>query len=133
MILTLTAPSGFSISLDFSSQLGESVELWCFQFVDPPIEFRLTRRGLPLQEWQPGNTEIYDLQHGPGVKQWGRDGHWFINDLNHREDVSTCGILSTGLVMETRGLGLKCVLLVWPREGTWRVQKPVVKQLTMNP
>ena len=63
MILTLNALSGSNICLDVSNQFGESVELCCFQFVEPPIEFRLTRRGLPLQEWQAGNTEVYDLQH----------------------------------------------------------------------
>jgi hypothetical protein len=126
VILTLSAPSGSGISLDFSNQLGESVELSCFQFVEPPIEFRLTRRGVPLQEWQAGNAELYDLQHGPGIKEWCRDGHSFINDLDHRNDVMTCGVLAKELIMETRGLGFRFVLLVWPREGTWRVQKSVV-------
>lgn len=122
MILTLTAPSGSDISLDVSSQFGESVELCFFQFVEVPIEFRLTRRGLPLQEWQAGNTEMYDLQHGPGIKEWCRDGHWFVNDLNHRNDVMTCAVLAKELIMETRGLSLPVILLVWPREGTCRVQ-----------
>ena len=131
MILTLSAPSGSGISLDFSKQLGESVELCCFEFVEPPIEFRLARGGLPLQEWQGGNTEIYDLQHGPGIKEWCRDGHWFINDLDHRKGTITCGVLSKGLMMETRGIGLNFVLLVWPREGTWRVQKSVLTQLVL--
>lgn len=67
-MLTLSAPSGSDISLDFSNQLGESVELCCFELIEPPVEFRLTRRGLPLQEWQVGNTEMYDLQHGPGIQ-----------------------------------------------------------------
>lgn len=129
MILPLNAPSGSSISLDFREKLGESVELCCFQFVEPPIEFRLTRRGLPLQEWQAGNSEMYDLQHGPGTKEWGRDGHWFVNDLDHRHDVMTSGVLAKDLVMETRGLGLKFVLLVWPREGTWRTLRPFMTQL----
>src|SRR5215471_16142525 len=117
---TLSAPSGSSISLDFSNQFGESVELCCFQFVEPPIEFRLTRRGVPLQEWQAGNTEIYDLQHGHGIKEWCHDGYWFINDLDHRNDVMTCGVLSKELIMETRGLSLPVILLVWPRECTCR-------------
>lgn len=121
MILTLSAPSGSSLSLDFRAQLGESVELSCFHFVTPPIEFRLGRGDVPLQNWQPGNTEIYDLQHGPGIKQWCRNDHWFVNDLDHRRDVATCGVLSKNLVLETRGLGFNFILFVWPREGTWRV------------
>jgi hypothetical protein len=45
MILSLTAPFGTSISLDFRKQLGEPVELQAFHFVRPPIEFRLLRGG----------------------------------------------------------------------------------------
>ncbi len=120
MILTLSAPFGSAISLDFTKQFGESVELQGFQFVTPPIEFRLLRRGMPLQEWQTGNTDMYDLQHGPGVKQWARDNHWFVNDLHYRNDVVTCGVLSKDLVMETRGIAFTFVLLIWPRDGTWR-------------
>ena len=86
MIISLTAAFGTSISLDFRKQLGEQVELQAFHFVTPPIEFRLLRGDLPLQEWQAGNTEMYDLQHGPGVQEWSSRGHRFINDLNHRRD-----------------------------------------------
>jgi hypothetical protein len=131
MILTFSALSGSNISLDVSDQFGESVELCCFQFVEPPIEFRLTRRGVPLQEWQAGNTEIYDLQHGHKIKEWCRDGHWFINDLDHRNDVMTCGVLSRGLLMETRGIGFNFVLLIWPREGTSQVQKSALTQMVL--
>lgn len=124
MILTLSVQCGKSISLDFREQLGERVELDCFQFVTPPGEFCLMRDSVPLQDWQDGNTEIYDLQHGPQISQWGRNGHWFVNDLNHRNDVATCGVLSKHLLMETRGLSLSCVLLVWVRESTFRLLKP---------
>lgn len=127
MILTLNARCGKFISLDFSAQLGERVELECFQFVTPPAEFRLRRENTPLQEWQAANTEIYDLQHGPRIKQWGRDGHWFVNDLDHRNDVATCGVLSKNLLIETRGLSFDCVLLVWVREGTCRLVKPTAE------
>jgi hypothetical protein len=34
-------------------------------------------------------------------------------------DVVTCGVLSQGLAMETRGLAFDFLLLVWPREGTF--------------
>lgn len=122
MILTFSVLSGSNVSLDVSNQFGESVELCCFQFVETPIEFRLSRRGVPLQEWQAGNTEMDDLQHGPGIKEWCRDGHWFVNDLDHRHDVMTCCVLAKELMMETRGLCLTFVLLVWPRESTCRIQ-----------
>ncbi len=123
MIRSLSAPFGSSISLDFESEFGEKVELESFHFTTPPIEFRLVRNGVALQEWQAGNTEMYDLQHGPGVTEWSRDGHRMNNDLDHRHDVVTCGVLSKDLVMETRGLPLRFVLLVWLRESTCRTPR----------
>lgn len=125
MILTIRGKCGNLLSLDLTATLGPSVELQCFQFVVPPVEFRLRRRDLALQKWQTANTEVYDLQHAPGVTRWCRDDRWFINDLNRRLDVATSGILSKDLVMETRGLALEFVVLIWPREGTWRVQSAV--------
>jgi len=120
VILTLSGISGSPLSLDLRKQFGESVELESFHFVRPPLEFRLVRQRTPLQEWQSANTDMYDLQHGPGVKEWSRDGRRLINDLDHRHDVMTCGVLSKDLVMETRGLAFDFVLLVWPRESTCR-------------
>ena len=120
MMLSLRAPLGSTISLDLRKQFGDRVELDGFQFLIPPVEFRLVRNDRPLQEWQASNTDTYDLQHGPGVEQWTRNGHSFINDLDHRSDVMACGILSRDLVMETRGLGLDFLLLVWLRESTRR-------------
>lgn len=122
-MLSLRALFGSTISLDLRKQFGDRVELDCFQFVIPPVEFRLVRNSRPLQEWQAANTDMYDLQHGPGVRQWARDYHRFINDLVHRHDVVTCGLLSQNLAMETRGLGFDFLLLVWLRESTWRVQQ----------
>jgi hypothetical protein len=118
MILTFTGVFGSAISLDLQARLGERVELECFQFVVPPIEFRLVRNGTPLQDWQVGNTDLYDLQHGPGIREWERGEHRFINDLDHRHDVYTCGVLSSDLVMETRGLAGQFLLLAWPRMST---------------
>jgi hypothetical protein len=123
MMLSLRALFGSTISLDLRKQFGDRVELDCFQFVIPPVEFRLVRLGRPLQEWQKGNSDMYDLQHPPGVRQWVRDSHWFVNDLDHWRDVMTCGLLSQNLAMETRGLGFDFLLLVWLRENTWRVQQ----------
>lgn len=120
MVLSLSALSGSIISLDLRKEFGERVELAFFQFVVPPIEFRLVRNQRPLQIWQSANTDVYDLQHCPRVKRWERDSHWFINDLDHRPDVRTCGVRSEDLGMQTRGLGLNCVLLVWLREGTFQ-------------
>ena len=35
-----------------------TVELQCFQFIIPPIEFRLMRHNLALQDWQAANTDM---------------------------------------------------------------------------
>ena len=90
MILSLNAPSGSTMSLDFAKPFGARVELEGFQFITPPTDFRLVRGNKPLQEWQQGNSEIYDLQHCPGMKSWARDAHCFTNDFDHRRDVMTC-------------------------------------------
>jgi hypothetical protein len=118
MIISIEARAGDWVSLDLSPELGERLEIECLQFLIPPIEFRLVRNSLPLQAWQAGNRELYDLQHGPGTKEWCRDGHWFMNDLDHRQDVATCGVLCRDLGIETRGLGFPISLFVWPRQST---------------
>jgi hypothetical protein len=123
VIRSISAAFGSSVQLDFRNEFGEKVEVESFQFITPPIEFRLVRHGVPLQDWQAGNTEMYDLQHGPSVNEWSRDGHRIINDLDHRHDVSTCGVLSKDLVMETQGLAFRFVLLVWLRESTCRTPR----------
>jgi hypothetical protein len=120
MIIPIRGIAGQSISLDLREQLGERVEIDCFHFLVPPIEFRLVRNGLPLQEWQAGSQDMYDLQHPAEAKEWSRAGHWFSNDVEHRDDVVTCGVLSKELAVETRGLGFPIELLVWPRESTCR-------------
>jgi hypothetical protein len=134
VLLTLGGAFGCTLSLDLRKRFGELVELQCFQFITPPIEFRLMRHSLALQDWQAVNTNIYDLQHPPSVTTWSRDGHYFNNDLHHRNDVMTCGVLSKGLFMETRGLALNFLLTVWLRESTARVQamspSPVLIQTT---
>lgn len=121
--MTLAGHFGCSVSLDLGSQFGASVELQCFQFIMPPPEFRLMRNETPLQPWQLANTDMYDLQHPPSVDEWVRDGHVFTNDLCHRRDVMTCGVLCQGLRMETRGLALTFILTVWPREITVRTRR----------
>ena len=63
MIITIVGRAGQHISLDLREQFREGVEIDCFQFIVPPIEFRLVRNGAPLQDWQAGSTETYDLQH----------------------------------------------------------------------
>lgn len=67
------------------------------------------------------------LQHCPGVDEWTRDGHSFINDVHHRHDVMTCGVLSKALAVETRGLAGEFILQVWPREATIRAAMRILE------
>jgi hypothetical protein len=120
MIIAIRGTAGQFISLDLRAPLGEHVEIESFYFLVPPIEFRLVRNGVALQAWQPGNTEMYDLQHPAHARVWQRHGHWFVNDLDHRDDAMTCGVLSKDLALETRDLGFSIELLVGPRESTCR-------------
>lgn len=129
MIVFIQGIAGNRLSLDLREKLGERVELQSFHFIVPPMQFRLVRNNVPLQEWQTGNTEMYDLQHGPTGKEWGRGGNWFINDLHHRNDVATCGVLSRDVEIETRGLGFPISLHVWAREGTFAAKPATVESL----
>jgi len=43
-----SAVFGTTLSLDLRSQFGQSVELQCFHFITPSIEFRLMRNDLAL-------------------------------------------------------------------------------------
>lgn len=131
MIVTIEGLAGRRLNLDLSERLGARVELECFQFITPPIKFRLTRDGLPLQDWQNGNVELYDLQHSPAVKDWCRDDHLFVNDCHHRVDVATCGVLSKGLTIETTGLNFDITLMIWPRESTVSRGRGAVEGLTI--
>jgi hypothetical protein len=62
-MLTFTGSFGSTLSLDLTNEFGQKVELQCFQFIIPPLEFRLMRQDVALQDWQEANTEMYDLQH----------------------------------------------------------------------
>jgi hypothetical protein len=66
VILSFSAPSGSTLSLDLREQFGERVEIECFHFIIPPVEFRLVRNSNALQEWQPENTEMYDCSTALG-------------------------------------------------------------------
>ncbi len=129
MIITLSGPAGQPLSLDLREQFGERVEIDCFHFIVPPIEFRLVRNGAQLQDWQAGSIEMYDLQHPASAKEWARNGHRLINDLKHRDDVMTCGVLSKELAIETTGLTFPITLLVWLRERTCRAKVSTDKGL----
>jgi hypothetical protein len=119
MIVTYKGSAGARVSLDLTEQLGPRAEIEFFEFSPPPPEFRLTRNGVALQEWQCWADGTFDLQHPPTAKCWCRDGRQFFNDLEHRNDVATCGVLSKDLVIETRGLAAEFTLFVWPRQGTY--------------
>jgi len=92
--------------LIFKGQYGSTIDLHAyreiqgFEFVNPPIEFRFVRGGLPISNWRPPAPGYVSLLHpvvaGPNVRTQGLD--------------------ATNLAVETRGLGETFTLLVWPRE-----------------
>lgn len=51
-MLTFTGSFGSTLSLDLTKKFGQKVELQCFQFIIPPLEFRLMRQDVALQDWQ---------------------------------------------------------------------------------
>jgi hypothetical protein len=64
MMLSLRAPFGSTISLDLREKFGDRVELDCFQFVIPPVEFRLIRLGRPLQDGKRGTVTCMTCSMG---------------------------------------------------------------------
>lgn len=94
VILTYQGNYGAAVWLDMEGELEG------FQFVNPPIEFRLIRDGSPFTEWQVCDTEYHTPQR-PRVG-------------------GTCGLEAKGLAIETRGLCRRFTLLIWRRDGTFR-------------
>lgn len=94
MILTYHGTYGDSVSLNMDGELEG------FEFIEPPIDFRVVRDGSPITEWERCDSEYHTL-------------------LRPRLG-GTCGLSAQGLTIQTRGLCGRFTLLVWRREGTFR-------------
>ncbi len=89
---------------DLTERFGAGVEIEALEFVDAlPIEWRLVSDTLRDFAWRPGM---------PVRKTFA------FHDLQVSSGNGTRGTKGSGLWLETRGIG-GCLILVWPREGTY--------------
>lgn len=83
-------------------QVDQPGEIEGYQFINPPVEFRLLRTGRPITEWGPCDTDYHSL----------------LRPVVANETLRTRGLEASGLGIETRGLCGNFILLIWRREGT---------------
>lgn len=92
--------------LIFKGQYGSTIdlhregELQGYEFLEPPIEYRFVRAGVPISEWAPAVPAYISL----------------LRPVVTDSKVATKGLDATNLGIETRGLAGNFTLLVWPRE-----------------
>jgi len=84
-------------------QIDHPGEIEGYQFISPPLEFRLLRTGSPITEWEPCDA----------------DYHSMLRPVIANETLRTRGLEAGGLSVETRGLCGDFTLLIWRREGTF--------------
>ena len=82
------------------ADLGRDGEIQGYEFLDPPIEYRFSRAGVPTSDWTAPISGFVSLLRTVAID----------------ETVRTRGLDATNLAIETRGLAGSFVLLVWPRE-----------------
>ncbi|HET9378630.1 MAG TPA: hypothetical protein VFO40_26910 [Chthoniobacterales bacterium] len=90
--------------LTFKGQYGSTIdlhregEIQGYEFLEPPVEFRFVRNGVPLSDWATPVCGYVSLLHPE------------VND----SIVTTRGIDAMHLAIETRGQAGTFTLLVWP-------------------
>ena len=94
MIISFKAEYGSTIDLHREG------EIQGYEFLEPPVEFRFVRNGVPLCDWATPACGYVSLLH-PEVN----------NSI-----VTTRGMDAMHLAIETRGLAGTFTLLVWPGE-----------------
>lgn len=82
------------------ADLHRDGEIQGYEFLDPPIEYRFLRAGVPISDWTAPISGFVSLLRPVAI-----DGA-----------VRTRGLDATNLAIETRGLLGSFILLVWPRE-----------------
>jgi hypothetical protein len=92
-MLTFKASYGSTINLHREGEI-EGIE-----FLQPPIEYRFLRKGVPISDWALPAIGYVSLLH-PLIL----DG-----------ELRTRGLDARHLAVETRGLRGSFILLVWPR------------------
>lgn len=94
MILKFTGLYGSTVDLNGSG------EIQGYEFLEPPIEYRFMRDGLPISEWMLLEPRYITLLH----------------PVCTDEGVRTVGFDTKGVTIETRGLAGTFILLIWRRE-----------------
>lgn len=92
-MLTFKASYGSTINLHRDGEI-EGIE-----FLQPPIEYRFLRKGIPISEWAPPANGYVSL----------------LRPVIVGTEVRTRGLDARHLAVETRGLCGTFILLVWPR------------------
>lgn len=94
MILKFTGPYGSAIDLNGSG------EIQGYEFLDPPVEYRFLRAGLPISDWMSPELHYITL----------------LQPVSTDEGVRTEGLDTKNVTVETRGLAGTLILLIWQRE-----------------
>jgi len=94
MILKFTGQYGSTVDLNGSG------EIQGYEFLDPPVEYRFLRAGLPISDWISPKLHYTTLLH----------------PVRSDNDVRTIGFDTTDVTIETSGLAGTFILLVWQRE-----------------
>ena len=89
----------FRASYGSTIEIRGDGELEGFEFLQPPIEYRFLREGIPISEWAPPASGYVSLLH----------------PVTLGIEVRTRGLDARHLAIETRGLCGTFILLVWPR------------------
>lgn len=114
VILKYHCVFGTPMAFDPTARFGAGVEIEALEFVDAlPIEWRLVSGTLFDFAWRPGM---------PVRKTFA------FHDLQVSSGNGTRGTRGSGLWLETRGIG-GCLVLVWPREGTYSERSSAVVRL----
>ena len=94
MILKFTGLYGSTVDLNGSGEIQGC------EFLDPPVEYRFLRAGLPVSDWMLPERRYITLLH----------------PLCTNEGVRTVGLDTKDVTIETRGLAGTFILLIWQRE-----------------
>lgn len=94
MIVKFTGPYGSAIDLNGSG------EIQGYEFLDPPVEYRFLRAGLPISDWMSPELHYMTL----------------LQPVSTDGGVRTKGLDTKNVTIETRGLAGTFILLIWQRE-----------------
>jgi hypothetical protein len=114
VILKYHCVFGTPVPSELTTRFGAGVEIEALEFVDAlPMAWRLVSDTLRDFAWRPGM---------PVRKTFA------FHDVSVSSGNGTRGTMGSGLWLETRGIG-GCLVLVWPREGTYSERSSALVKL----